>query len=224
MANSECHGTPANWCGFGRTRTLGCQRQGHSLQFPYISNRNEFPTGGQDDCQKLERRAHQLPGSCAANSGRNLHAEYIVARSMATPLFPIDNDRSCGRIWRPRQVPSVPLGLVTTASGTWPWEFDAKGNKRHAQLQFSRGEFPLLGSSTIPPRATPWISWATTMSGFSFNKQSWLRPGRHSHPGGRLCHAERRHATKLANAVGATMYQISVFQNRAPDHLLILQA
>ena len=71
----------------------------------------------------------QLPGSCKADSGGTYKAEYVVAKVDGNPLFfPIDNDPFSADQLTGAQVPSTPAGLYD-ASGTWPWDLDAAGNK-----------------------------------------------------------------------------------------------
>ena len=131
---------PANWCGSVGQELLDASGNPIPCTFQYQQSATN-PTGGQTDCQKEEAKGYtQLPGSCKANSSGTYVAQYIVAKVDGNPLFfPIDNDPFSASELTGAQVPSVPAGLYD-ASGTWPWDLDANGNKILHNFSFT-GEF-----------------------------------------------------------------------------------
>jgi fibro-slime domain-containing protein len=131
---------PANWCGSVGQELLDANGKAIPCTFQYQQSATN-PTGGQTDCQKEEAKGYtQVPGSCKNNGSGTYVAEYIVAKVDGNPLFfPIDSDPFSAAELEAAQVPSVPLGLYD-ASGTWPWDVDANGNKIMHNFSFT-GEF-----------------------------------------------------------------------------------
>jgi fibro-slime domain-containing protein len=119
---------PANWCGSVGQELLDDSGNPIPCTFEYQQS-DTNPTGGQTDCQKEEAKGYEmLPGSCHDDQG-TYKAMYIVARVDGTPLFfPVDNDSFSASEKQAAQIPSRPLGMYD-ASGTWPFELDANGNK-----------------------------------------------------------------------------------------------
>jgi fibro-slime domain-containing protein len=131
---------PANWCGSVGQELLDANGTAIPCTFQYQQSATN-PTGGQTDCQKEEAMGYtQLPGSCTADSSGTYKAQYIVAKVDGNPLFfPIDKDPFSASELTGAQVPSTPVGLYD-ASGTWPWDVDASGNKVLHNFSFT-GEF-----------------------------------------------------------------------------------
>jgi fibro-slime domain-containing protein len=84
---------------------------------------------GQTDCDVLAGQGlEMLPGSCKVDTG-TYEASYVTARVDGTPLFfPIDGDPFSASEKMSAMIPSRPLGMYD-ASGMWPWDLDAAGNK-----------------------------------------------------------------------------------------------
>ncbi len=118
--------TTANWCGQVGEELLNAAGNPQPCTFQYQQSATN-PTGGQTDCQKMDALGYtQL--TCFLN-GTTYAATYVVAKVDGNPLFfPIDNDPFSADQLEGAQVPSAPLGLYD-ATGTWPWDVDANGNK-----------------------------------------------------------------------------------------------
>jgi fibro-slime domain-containing protein len=129
--------TPANWCGSVGQELKDASGNPIPCTFQYQQSATN-PTGGQTDCQKMEALGYtQLLGSCKADAGGTYKAQYIVAKVDGNPLFfPIDNDPFSAAELTGAQIPSVPAGLYD-ASGTWPWDVDAAGNKIPHNFSFT---------------------------------------------------------------------------------------
>ena len=128
---------PAIWCGTVGQELLDANGMPIPCTFQYQQSVTN-PTGGQTDCQKEEAKGYTLvPGSCKNNGSGTYTAQYIVAKADGNPLFfPIDNDPFSASELTGAQVPSVPAGLYD-ASGSWPWDLDASGNKRLHNFSFT---------------------------------------------------------------------------------------
>jgi fibro-slime domain-containing protein len=120
---------PANWCGTVGTEALDA----NWVPIPCTYSPAVDAGSMQTDCQELEAQGYtQLPGSCKATSNGTYTAEYIVGKVDGTPLyFPVDGDPFVPTSERiAAQIPSQsdPPDLYD-ASGDWPWDVDANGNK-----------------------------------------------------------------------------------------------
>jgi fibro-slime domain-containing protein len=89
------------------------------------------------DCEKMEALGYTQLKCYTDTAGTTYQALYVVAKVDGNPLFfPIDADPLSADQLEAAQVPSVPLGLYD-ASGTWPWDVDAAGNKRLHNFSFT---------------------------------------------------------------------------------------
>jgi cysteine-rich repeat protein len=222
---------PANWCGSVGQELLDANGKPIPCSFQYQQSATN-PTGGQTDCQKEEAKGYtQVPGSCKNNGSGTYVAEYVVAKVDGNPLFfPIDNDPFSAAELEAAQVPSVPLGLYD-ASGTWPWDVDANGNKVMHNFSFT-GEFrywfkydstksytlDFVGDDDV------WVfinrtSWLSTWAAFTLPSTAGIV----------ITPTNARHTqTPIPAECNSRVAERSVpdrgLPNRAPDHLLVVQA
>jgi fibro-slime domain-containing protein len=93
---------------------------------------------GTTDCDKADAQGYKQL-KCYLD-GTTYKAIYSTGKVDGNPLFfPIDNDPFSASELTGAQVPSTPAGLYD-ASGTWPWDLDANGNKILHNFSFT-GEF-----------------------------------------------------------------------------------
>jgi len=112
--------TTAYWCG-----TQGQELNGAPCTFVY----------GSTDCDTDLALGYTML-SCYL-SGTTWMATFVVGKVDGNPLFfPIDADPFSADQLEAAQVPSVPAGLYD-ATGTWPWDVDAAGNKRMHNFSFT---------------------------------------------------------------------------------------
>jgi fibro-slime domain-containing protein len=129
--------TPANWCGSVGQELKDADGKPIPCTFEYQRS-DTNPTGGPTDCQKMEDLGYKmLPGSCKNNGSGTYVAQYITQELDGNPLFfPIDDSAFSKSEMGPAQVPSEPKGLYD-ASGTWPFDLDASGNKKLHNFSFT---------------------------------------------------------------------------------------
>ena len=117
----------AYWCG-----TVGQEKKdatGKAIPCTFL-------TGG-TDCEKMDALGYTQLKCYTDTAGTTYQALYVVAKVDGNPLFfPIDSDTFSKENMTGAQVPSVPLGMYD-ASGTWPWDLDAAGNKRLHNFSFT---------------------------------------------------------------------------------------
>ena len=93
---------------------------------------------GTTDCDKADAQGYKQL-KCYLD-GTTYKAIYSTGKVDGNPLFfPIDNDPFSASELTGAQVPSTPANLYD-ASGTWPWDLDASGNKVLHNFSFT-GEF-----------------------------------------------------------------------------------
>jgi fibro-slime domain-containing protein len=126
--------TTAYWCGSQGSEIMDPNNNPEPCTFQYQQSATN-PTAGQTDCQKDAALGYTML-NCYL-SGTTYMATFVVGKVDGNPLFfPIDADPFSADQLEAAQVPSVPAGLYD-ATGTWPWDVDAAGNKRMHNFSFT---------------------------------------------------------------------------------------